>query len=80
MFNDVISKIEHYPTVEDRLNRLKIAYGDTSTTKLNATTRLNAMDLKDTMTKLLRLMLALIHDLKSTCNNIRDDQQILTTI
>ena len=58
-------------------NQLKIAYGETSATRLRALTlkfKQYAMDSKHSMIEYLRTMSALIHDLKATGNNLSDEQ------
>ena len=58
-------------------NQLKIAYGETSATRLQALTlkfKQYVMDSKHSMIEYLRTMSALIHDLKATGNNLSDEQ------
>ena len=64
-------------------NQLKITYGGTSATRLQALTlkfEQYVMDSKHSIAEHLRTMSALICDLKAAGNNLSDEQQVTTVI
>ena len=83
MHNDLVGEFENYPNAQEMWNQLKITYGGTSATRLQALTlkfEQYVMDSKHSIAEHLRTMSALICDLKAAGNNLSDEQQVTTVI
>ncbi|KAH9608961.1 hypothetical protein KSS87_006063, partial [Heliosperma pusillum] len=83
MHNDLIGEFEMCPTAKDMCDKLKIVFGQTSATRLRA---LNlkwmdySIDPKHNVTEHLRVMSAMIRDLKAAGRDVPDKEQVVNVL
>ncbi|KAG5529006.1 hypothetical protein RHGRI_029614 [Rhododendron griersonianum] len=83
MHNDLIGEFENCATAQEMWNQLKIAFGGTTATRLRALTlKFDSykMNPQHSMLEHLRVMSAMIRDLRSAGNVLTDEQQILAVL
>ncbi|KAG5548704.1 hypothetical protein RHGRI_014154 [Rhododendron griersonianum] len=83
MHDDPLEEFENFQTTKAMWDQLRLKYGGTSATRLRALTlRFNqyVMDPKHTMAEHLRVMSAMIREMRSAGNDFTDEQQILAVI
>uniref|UniRef100_A0A2N9EE71 Integrase catalytic domain-containing protein n=1 Tax=Fagus sylvatica TaxID=28930 RepID=A0A2N9EE71_FAGSY len=79
MHDDLIGEYETFQNAKDMWDQLKFDFDGTSTTRLRSLVlkfEVYRKDPKHTMTKHLRTMSGMIHDLKATGNVLTDKQQV----
>jgi hypothetical protein len=83
MHDDLIGEYETFQNAKDMWDQLKFDFGGISTTRLRSLVlkfEVYRKDPKHTMTEHLRIMSAMIHDLKAVGNVITDEQQVQAVI
>nr|CAD1825953.1 unnamed protein product [Ananas comosus var. bracteatus] len=83
MQDDLIGQFEIFETAKDMWDNLKITFGQTSSTRLRALNLKFLQYIKDpkhSMAEHLRVMSAMIRDLKTAGNELTDEQQVLAVI
>nr|CAD1829389.1 unnamed protein product [Ananas comosus var. bracteatus] len=83
MQDDLIGQFEIFETAKDMWDNLKITFGQTSSTRLRALNLKFLQYIKDpkhSMAEHLRVMSAMIQDLKTAGNELTDEQQVLAVI
>ncbi|GAV61396.1 UBN2_2 domain-containing protein [Cephalotus follicularis] len=83
MHDDLIGSYEHCATAKEMWDQLMFDFGGTSVTRLRSLVlkfEMYKKDPKNSMTEHLRIMSAMIRDLKNAENALSDEQQVQTVI
>lgn len=83
MHNDLIGEFENCLTAKDMWDNLKVKFGQTSATRLRALTlkwMRYTMDTSHSVAEHLRIMSAMIRDLKAAGREVDDEEQVLNVI
>ncbi|CAL5356408.1 unnamed protein product [Camellia sinensis] len=83
MHDDLIGEFEQFSTAKEMWDQLRLKYGGTTAARLRALTlKFNqyVMDPKHTMAEHLKVMSAIIKEMKAADNDLTDEQQILSVI
>ncbi|GAV60285.1 UBN2_2 domain-containing protein [Cephalotus follicularis] len=81
MHDDLIGTYEHCPTAKEMWDQLRFDFGGTSVTRLRSLVlKFEMYKNKNSMTQHLRIMSAMIRDLKNAGNVLSDEQQVQDVI
>ncbi|GAV90394.1 UBN2_2 domain-containing protein, partial [Cephalotus follicularis] len=83
MHDDLIGAYEHCPTAKEMWDQLRFDFGGTSVTRLRSLVlkfEMYKKEPKNSMTEHLRIMSAMIRDLKNAGNALSDEQEVQAVI